>query len=218
VHHRAVDLTGHRSHSLTALTYAGSNGLKSLWNIQCDCGRIIQMPASEFRKGKTKSCGCQASALISTSRTTHGMSKHPAFAVWRSMNDRCRLPTHQAWKNYGGRGITVCPEWQTSFEAFWADMGSGYWAGLTLERIDNMAGYSAANCAWVTRKENSRNTRLSRLIDTPWGRMTVAEASERSGIGRTTLHYRLNAGAPESTIFSTPDLGTVLSSREVADH
>jgi hypothetical protein len=92
-------------------------------------------------------------------------------------------------------------------------MGSTYQPGLTLERIDNMQGYSAANCAWRTPKAQARNTRVSVLINTPWGRMTIAEAAERSGIGRTTLHYRLKAGAPESTMFSTPDLGTVLSSR-----
>jgi hypothetical protein len=141
------------------------------------------------------------------------MSKHPAYAVWRSMCDRCRLPTHQAWKNYGARGIVVSPEWEASFDAFWRDMGSTYQVGLTIERVNNDAGYSTANCVWVTHKTNSRNTRRSRRIMTPWGEMTVAEASERSGIGVTTLLYRLDHGVSLSSIFSTPDVTTALLSR-----
>src|SRR6478609_2685459 len=212
MHHRAKDLTGLRSHSLTALRYVGSDGRKSLWIVRCDCGVEKTMPGTELTKGQLKSCGCQKGPALAARQRTHGMSRHPAFAVWRSMLDRCRLPTHQAWHNYGGRGITVCPEWQ-DFTTFWADMGPTYQSGLTLDRIDNSAGYSAGNCRWTTPKEQSRNTRRNRRIETPWGLMTVSEASERSGIGVTTLLYRLASGAPASTIWSTPDCGSSLSSR-----
>jgi len=151
--------------------------------------------------------------MIGDANRTHGMSKHPAYAVWRSMLDRCRLPTHQAWANYGGRGITVCSEWQ-SFETFWADMGPTYRRGLTLERKDNEGGYSAVNCEWATYRKQMNNKRGNVWIETPLGVMTVAEASRLSGIGHTTLLYRIAHGVSLSTILSTPDLGTALSSRE----
>lgn len=168
--HYPLDLTGIRSNSLTALTRqeavarpgVPSRKREAVWLVRCDCGTMKSMRRSDFVKGRVKSCGCQRFALISQSRISHGMSQHPAYWVWRAMNDRCRLPTHQAWKNYGGRGITVCQEWQASFDAFWRDMGPTYQPGLSIDRIDNDGGYSPGNCAWKTSKEQNNNRRAPR--------------------------------------------------------
>lgn len=200
MHPRAKDLNGFTVGYLTLTTYAGSDGKKSLWHAVCTCGKTITLPGTEAvkqkKRGVTASCGCTRRSTIGRKRTTHGMSKHPAFAVWRSMLDRCALPSHQAWHNYGGRGITVCAEWRDSFEAFWRDMGPTYRHGLTLERVDNSAGYSASNCTWATCKRQANNTRRSRHVDTPAGRMTVMQASEAYGVGYSTLLYRLDHGWP----------------------
>lgn len=203
MHHRAKDITGLRSGCLEAVKYVGSDGKKSLWEIRCDCGAVKVMPATEIIKGNQTSCGCRRYITISEKQTKHGMSRHPAYAVWRSMVDRCRLPTHQAWARYGARGITVCDEWQ-SFEKFWQDMGSSYVPGLTLERRDNMGGYSAENCVWDTHKAQAGNTRKTRIINTPWGRMNTTEAARRAGIGATTLLFRIQRGWPEERWFIRP--------------
>jgi hypothetical protein len=200
MHHRARDLTGFVVGYLTLTTYAGSDGTKSLWHAKCVCGKTITIPGTEAvkqqKRGIRASCGCMRRATISEKLTTHGMSRHPAFAVWRSMIDRCTLPTHQAWRNYGGRGIGVCEEWRASFAAFWSDMGPTYLHGLTLERKDNSAGYSAANCTWATTKRQANNTRRSRVIETPAGKMTAMQASEAYGVGYSTLLYRLDHDWP----------------------
>lgn len=202
MHHSVKDLTGLVLDGSEVIRYAGSSGKKSsLWEIRCKCGQMFTAVGSEFTRGNVRSCGCLRKERA---HRTHGMSKHPAYAVWRSMMDRCRLPTHQAWKNYGGRGITVCPRW-SEFQNFWEDMGPTYRKGLTLDRRDNEQGYTPENCHWVTFKENSRNRRSSRFIDTPWGRMTVSEASERSGVGNTTLLYRLGKGLTGNSLFVKPD-------------
>jgi hypothetical protein len=219
---KVLDITGRRSGYLTAIRCL-SRGRGRVWLIRCDCGNETKMLVKQFTRGDIKSCGCMTSkmkalALKGISRPslrTHGLSHHPAYAVWRSMKARCWQPTHQAWHNYGGRGIAVCDRWE-SFANFWEDMGPTYRPGLTIERIDNMAGYFPENCTWETRKVQGRNQRTNRVIATPWGKMTVSEASERSGINTTTLLYRLDRTSDSSLIFSTPDLGTSLSSRAAA--
>lgn len=205
MHHRARDLTGMRSNYLTAIRYAGSDGKKSYWDIKCDCGNVVKMAATEFLKGKIKSCGCQRYRIISEARKTHGMSRHPAYAVWRAMIDRCRLPSHQAWKNYGGRGIMVCEKWVENFENFWNDMGTVYKKGLSLDRINVDGNYCPENCRWVSAKTQNRNRRSNRYAESPLGYMTIAELSEISGIGITTLIYRLDQSVPIEHLLDPPD-------------
>lgn len=214
MHHRAVDITGLRVGYLTAIKYSGSDGKKSIWDIKCDCGKIIQMDASQLKKnlkrGVQSSCGCMRKATIGRRLSRHGMSRHPAFAVWRSMLDRCRLPTHQAHKNYGARGISVCERWQERFENFWEDMGDTYRTGLTIERLDNEKGYSKENCAWRTHKHQANNTRRNHWLETPHGKMTLAEASEYYGVGYSTIQYRLGHGWPIEKALIRPGCTTLL--------
>jgi len=209
MHHRAKDITDLKVGFLTVTHYVGSNGRRSLWEARCVCGNTVTLPASELQKqhnrGVEASCGCRRKESIGRRNRTHGMSFDDAYAVYRSMLARCSNPNHQAWHNYGGRGITVCDRWKESFQNFWADMGPTYEKGLTLERLDNEQGYSIENCSWETPKHQARNKRDNVIISTPWGEMTVAEAAERSGLNVTTLHYRIGVGVTGSQLFSAPD-------------
>lgn len=204
--HRVKDLTGLRFAFLTILRYSHSRNGKSYWRARCVCGKTLVCEGAGLTRARgpsPKSCGCRTKALIGEGTSTHGMARHPAYAVYRSMIDRCRLPTHQAWHNYGARGIRVCARWRKGFDLFWEDMGPTYQQGLTLERTDNERGYSPENCRWATRREQGNNTRMSRRIETPWGVLTVAEASRRSGVGKTTILYRLSAGWPEADLLKS---------------
>lgn len=206
---RAKDVTGLRVGNLTAEARVGSDGRRSVWRIRCDCGETRTMKLQNYmklvREARPTSCGCRKKEFMREAFKTHGMTKHPAYAVWRSMNDRCRLPTHQAWANYGGRGITVCEAWRTSFDAFWRDMGPTYQAGLMLDRTNNDGPYSLENCRWVSSKEQARNKRSNTRIDTPLGRMTVSELAERTGIGVTTLLYRVQRGVTGAALLEKPN-------------
>lgn len=217
MHHRAKDITGQTSGFLTAIRYEGSDGKKSIWTIRCTCGKEFRMPAVEFMRKKQKSCGCMTKQLIGEKNRKHGATDTPLYNVWHSMKERCETPTAQAWKNYGGRGIRVCEEWSKSFEAFRDDMGPTYQKGLTLDRIDVNGNYEPKNCRWITMKEQCRNRRTNRYIETPWGMTTVAEASEKSGIKQTTLLYRLDHGVTGSRLWTTPDVRNRFTTSKMRD-
>jgi len=201
--HRLTDLTGQRFGSRTVLGPAAqrTGDGRVQWRTRCDCGQERICRTRDVKRSKA----CR-NCVVMPGAVTHGMSRHPAFHVWDSMRARCHNPQHQAWHNYGARGIRVCNRWRKSFESFWADMGLTYQRGLDLDRIDNNKGYRPGNCRWVTRKVNARNKRTNRIINTPLGLMTVAEAAERSGIGVTTLHYRLRHNVPTRLLFATADV------------
>lgn len=212
---RQKDISGLRVGYLMATKRIGSDGRRSIWLISCDCGQTRVMKLQNYMKlvrgGRPASCGCQKKKLASEAQRKHGMSRHPAFAVWRSMLARCRMPSHQAWKNYGGRGITVCERWKQSFENFWADMGESYRPGLCLDRIDNEGPYTVENCRWATYRQQARNTRNVRMTDSPLGRMLVCELSEKTGIGETTLLYRLSRGVSGANLIAPPNCGRKFS-------
>lgn len=216
-HHNFRDLSGQKFGALTALHPSHSTGKTWAWVYRCQCGALTTKlgmdVTKELKRGGTPNCGCLTRTLISKGNSTHGMTRHPAYAVWRSMLDRCRLPSHKAWANYGGRGITVAPEWGT-FEVFWADMGLTYRRGLDLDRRDNNSGYSKENCRWVSRRTNTMNKRNTLKVDIP-------ELSKQLGIPRSTLYYRLAHNQPldapvdkrkatRSTTSSTPAPATGL--------
>ena len=145
---------------------------------------------------------------IGAKNREHGMSQHPVFGVWHGMKERCECPTHHAYKNYGARGIKVCERWSKSFKAFWEDMGPTWQKGLDLDRINNDGNYEPGNCRWTTRRVNCNNRRRSVVIN---GK-PLSQWAEETGIGQTTLLYRLSHGCPREHLFDKPDATRKFSS------
>jgi len=85
------------------------------------------------------------------------MRQSKEYECWTSMIQRCTNPNKRGYKDYGGRGITVCEQWR-SFEQFFADMGSCP-RGYSIERIDNDGNYEPPNCKWIPKNEQQKNRR-----------------------------------------------------------
>ena len=117
------------------------------------CKQEVEKPLSAGKK--CKSCGCN--------KIKHGEIHTKLYRVWSNMKNRCSNSKHPAYKNYGGRGITICNEW-LEFIPFrdWA-LSNGYQESLEIDRIDNNGNYEPSNCRFITAKENCQNQRTTKL-------------------------------------------------------
>lgn len=189
------DLTGKR---IGRLTVIGPHPIRTSykmirWICRCDCGKEKLITTANIGSN-TNSCGCL--------RNTQGglTRKHPLWPIWSGMMQRCTDPNCEAYPNYGGRGIEVCARWK-SFPAFLEDMEPSYRTGLSIDREDNDKGYELSNCRWATAKQQGRNRRISIMIDSPWGRINIAEAAERIGMSRTMFKTRVYLGWTTEELF-----------------
>ena len=201
----SVDLVGQKFGMYTVLSKAEYYHDGQLqWICQCDCGTIKKLRQSDLVTGyyPYPNCGCYAGKqkLIkeqNSSPIKELTDKELLYGVWQGMKQRCHNPNSAGYENYGGRGIYVCDRWRDSFQNFYDDMYEGYEQGLQIDRIDNDGPYSPENCRWATPAENNRNKRNNRFITTAFGRKTIAEQSEISGVHPRTISRRIKDGIPE---------------------
>ena len=194
--HNVKDLTGQAFGRLTVLKRHGTNKRRqATWFCACCCGNIIVAVGTKLTYGDKKSCGCLQKENVPKPVLKHGMYKIPEYRVWLSMLDRCRNVKCRGYKNYGGRGISVCKSW-LEFKNFFADMGRRTSPKHTIERIDNNGDYSPENCRWASRSDQGRNRRNNRLITYQGKTKPLIEWAEACNISFNALVYRLNAKWP----------------------
>lgn len=129
---------------------------------------------------------------MSIQRENHGMAKTRAYKVWENIVARCTNSRHPLFKYYGGRGISISPEWRR-FMGFYSDMGDPP-DGATIDRIDNDRGYEQGNCRWVSWAVQARNKRSNRYYEVDGKRRTVTDLATERGLVPCTVFNRLRRG------------------------
>jgi len=158
---KAVDLTGQRFGRLTVLERDKGRTDRVAWICKCDCGNVKSVLSYKLTSGTTRSCGCLQRETAAKNATRHGYYGERLRNVWATMKQRCTNPKCKDYPFYGGRGITVCEEWNDylSFRK-WA-YSAGYAEGLTIDRIDVDGPYAPHNCRWISLKQQMLNRRSS---------------------------------------------------------
>jgi hypothetical protein len=161
---KRLNLTGQRFGFLTVLRKAtrieadGHGDHHSNWWVRCDCGVERAVMGNRLVRGTTTICARNGHTLMSYA--VLGLQRKVdvfGYGNWTSMRERCLNPNHRSYRYYGGRGITICPSWLASFDAFLADMGPPPSSVHTIDRIDGDGNYEPDNCRWATPAEQSAN-------------------------------------------------------------
>jgi hypothetical protein len=163
----AVDIQGQQFGDLVAIRKAGTNKRRNLmWFCQCACGGTHVALSGHLRAGLIQSCGCTTGRRRGEANATHGHARRdsvtPEYKAWVHLVARCENPNDPSFADYGGRGITVCPEWRHDPAAFLAHVGPRPSARHSIDRIDNSRGYCPGNVRWATKKEQACNRRPRR--------------------------------------------------------
>jgi len=132
----------------------------------------------------------------------HGFAKQGnktrLYRIWENMKRRCNNPEHPSFKDYGGRGIKICDQWDNFLE-FYNDMNDSYEKHIekygiketSIDRIDVNGNYEPSNCRWATGAEQANNTRMNRLIEYNGETHNITEWSRIVGISMNTLRSRI---------------------------
>lgn len=154
------DLIGKVFGYLTVISKNSSGTGSVFWNCKCKCGKIIKVSSGRLNSRNVTSCGCSKRNRIIEQSTTHGLSNTRLYKIWCGMKKRCYNQNSKPYKNYGGRGISICSEWVNNFQAFYDwSINNGYSEDLTIERKDVYGNYCCDNCCWIPLKNQTKNQR-----------------------------------------------------------
>lgn len=197
----AEDLTGRTFSRLTVIRRAEQEASKTIpirWVCRCACGNEHEARGALLKNGEVQSCGCllrESAAQNGRAKRTHGMTGSRTYSCWVNMKTRCLNEKNEKFKDYGGRGITICERWM-QFALFLEDMGEAP-PGMTIER-DNVDGnYDPGNCIWATQKTQQNNRRNTVFVTLNGEQMTLSEACARTGVNRKLADKRLRKGWPD---------------------
>lgn len=193
------DMTGQKFSELTVLKRDGSRGGKALWLCLCSCGTLHETTGERLRNGQARSCGCKQHSKKADPKNSSRL-----HTIWKHMKERCNNPNCARYPHYGGRGIRVCPEWET-FTVFynWA-IHNGYKDNLSLERIDVNGNYCPENCTWITMQEQANNKTVTRYLSYNGETHNIAEWGRILNVNYRVIWNRKKLGWSDERTLTTP--------------
>jgi hypothetical protein len=177
------------------------------WRCRCDCGVLKSIVGKDIGRS-IHSCGCLQRELTAQRSLIHGEArrgrKTAEYHAWRDLIRRCEDRGRAQYKDYGGRGITVCRRWRVSYANFLADVGRRPAAGYSIERRNNHRGYGPGNCGWATRGEQGHNKRNNIWIEVDGIRKIQADWSRDNQIPVPIIIDRRRHGWSDEEAVTTP--------------
>ena len=164
---------------------------------KCDCGNVKLLVATSVVDGVVKSCGCMTSKLLHDAFWKEdALNRQRLYRIWTGMKQRCYNRNSDNYPNYGGRGITICDEWLSSYDTFkeWA-LSHGYSDELSIDRIDVNGNYEPKNCRWADWETQANNKRpKKRNVKWTIGGITkpARDWCAEYGVSYETAVYRIN--------------------------
>lgn len=190
---KVKDLKGNTYGRLTVQEFLRLSRDGALWDCVCICGNTKIIKAGDLKSGNTQSCGCQRSEAIKKLNMTHGVTsnlKHnqypKTYKIWRGIINRCCTTSCSSFRDYGGRGISVCETWRNSYQAFLDDMGECP-PGFSIERLDVNGHYEPGNCKWIELTKQVKNRRNTVWVELNGEKMIQADAAKCLGVHPATL-------------------------------
>ena len=158
---------------------------------KCECGNEVVRIMQTLLRGAKTSCGCDTSSYIQ--KYFNKESKSFLYSTWIGIRQRCNNPNNSSYKNYGGRGVSICKEWNDDFLAFqkWSKE-NGAQVGLQIDRIDVNGNYEPSNCRWVDTITQANNKRSNRVIEYRGEKHTVMEWSRKTGVKESVIRSRID--------------------------
>lgn len=196
---------GRKNNFLAVVGITRTEKNRKLFVCECDCGNMTLVEPALWEQGVIKSCGCKRIDLLrESSKKENPVSGMRLYHVYQGMKDRCYNPNNTGYENYGGRGISICPEWlgEHGFENFakWA-YPAGYdenaeFGECTIERKDVNGNYCPENCTWVTNKQQQRNKRTNVFVTINGETKILSDWQKELGISSEKIK-RIANGEPE---------------------
>lgn len=186
---KMIDMTNQKFGRLLVVAIHGKDrDHRVTWLCKCDCGDTAVVPGKRLRNGHTQSCGCLQRERAGNYSRTHGQSGTLVYKIWKEMRSRCQNENSGSYHRYGGRGVSVAPEWE-SFEVFIRDMGPRPSTAFSIDRIDNNGNYEPSNCRWATQSQQARNKRTTVVTEAILEKAKVFDAL---GFGTAYIASALN--------------------------